>query len=79
MAIKGASGSRPSIQVASGKVKGGRLWIVGTDTIKTTLFNRMQRGASIRFRQSLAPEYYEQLSSRAARGALCARQAGAAL
>jgi phage terminase large subunit GpA-like protein len=63
MAIKGASGTRPSIQVSKGKVKGGRLWIVGTDTIKTTLFSRLQRGASIRFSQSLEPVYYEQLSS----------------
>src|SRR5262249_18262575 len=47
MAVKGASGTRPSIVVSAGKVKGGRLWIVGTDTIKTTLFSRLSRGASI--------------------------------
>jgi phage terminase large subunit GpA-like protein len=63
MAVKGASGTRPSIVVSSGKVKGGRLWIVGTDTIKTTLFSRLSRGASIRFSKSLEPACYEQLSS----------------
>ena len=63
MAIKGAPGSRPSISVSHGKVKGGRLWIVGVDTIKTTLFSRLQRGQSIRFSASLGAEYYEQLSS----------------
>jgi phage terminase large subunit GpA-like protein len=63
MAIKGASGTRPSIQVSKGKVKGGRLWIVGTDTIKTTIFNRLARGRSIRFSDSLEPVFYEQLAS----------------
>ncbi len=29
MPIKGATGSRPSIQVSDGKVKGRRLWLVG--------------------------------------------------
>ena len=29
MAIKGVSGTRPSIQVSKGKVKGGRIWLVG--------------------------------------------------
>jgi hypothetical protein len=42
MAIKSVSGARPSIQVSRGKVKGGRLWLVGTDTVKTTLFSRLQ-------------------------------------
>ena len=63
MAIKGVSGARPSIQVSRGKVKGGRLWLVGSDTIKTTLFNRVQRGVSIRFSASLEPVYFEQLAS----------------
>jgi phage terminase large subunit GpA-like protein len=63
MAIKGVSGTRPSIAVSHGKVKGGRLWVVGVDTVKTTLFSRLSRGASIRFSKSLEPAYYEQLSS----------------
>jgi phage terminase large subunit GpA-like protein len=63
MAIKVAAGSRPSIAASHGKVKGGRLWIVGTDTVKTTLFSRLTRGSSIRFSKSLEPAYYEQLSS----------------
>jgi len=64
MAIKGMFGSRPAIQVSKGKVqKGGRLWIVGVDTIKTTVFSRLQRGQMIRFSDSLEPVYFEQLAS----------------
>ena len=64
MAIKGAGGARPSIQVSKGKLKGGgRIWIAGVDTIKTTIFSRLQRGASIRFSQSLEAVYFEQLAS----------------
>jgi phage terminase large subunit GpA-like protein len=67
MAIKGQAGARPVIAASKSKIKGtgmpGRLWIVGSDTIKTTLFNRLQRGRSIRFSDSLEPIYYEQLAS----------------
>ena len=45
MAIKGASGGRPAIQVSKSKIKGaGRLWIRGVDTLKTTIFDRVARG-----------------------------------
>ena len=64
LAIKGAYGSRPAIQVSKSKIKhGGHIWIVGADTIKTTLFSRLQRGQSIRFSASLEPVYFEQLAS----------------
>ena len=64
MAIKGAAGSRPSITVSKGKMKGGgRLWICGVDTIKQTIFNKLSSGKGIRFSQSLEPVYYEQLAS----------------
>ena len=41
MAIKGVAGARPSIQASKGKVRGGRLWLVGVDTVKTTIFSRL--------------------------------------
>jgi phage terminase large subunit GpA-like protein len=63
MAIKGMCGNRPSIQFSKSKVKGGRLWIVGTDTAKTTIMSRLARGAAIRFSHDLEPVYYEQLTS----------------
>lgn len=63
MAGKGVAGTRPSIQASHGKVRGGRLWLFGTDTIKTTLFARLQRGQHIRFSDSLEPAYYEMLAS----------------
>ena len=78
MAIKGVGGTRPSIQVSRGKVKGGRIWIVGADTTKTTIFNRLARGRSIRFSDSLEPVFYEQ-RIREARRPLQAGPADAAL
>jgi len=64
MAIKGVGGGRPAIQVSQSKIKGGgRLWIVGVDTLKTTIFDRLSRGRSIRFSDSLEPVYFEQLAS----------------
>ncbi len=64
MAVKGAGGGRPAIQVSQSKIKGGgRLWIVGVDTLKTTIFDRHSRGKSIRFSDSLEPVYFEQLAS----------------
>jgi phage terminase large subunit GpA-like protein len=42
---------------------GGRLWICGVDGVKGTIFNRLARGSSIRFSNSLGPEYYDQLAS----------------
>jgi len=70
MAIKGMYGSRPLVQRSKGKVGtrkdgrgGGYVWIAGVDVIKTTLFNRLQRGAMIRFSDTLEPVYFEQLAS----------------
>jgi len=61
-ATKGAPGfSRATIiRSKSGKRP---LWIVGVDGIKTRLFDRLAKGNSIRFSNSLAAEYFEQLSS----------------
>ncbi|GLK71288.1 phage terminase large subunit family protein [Ancylobacter dichloromethanicus] len=63
MAGKGVSGARPAIQASKTKVRGGRLWIVGVDGIKTTLANRLARGRSIRFSETLEPAWFEQLTS----------------
>lgn len=63
MAGKGVFGTRPAIQASKSKVKGGRLFLIGVDGIKTTLMNRLARGRSIRFSDSLEPVYFEQLTS----------------
>jgi phage terminase large subunit GpA-like protein len=64
MAIKGMAGARPAIQVSKSKVnKRGNFWIVGVDSIKLTIFTRLQRSQLIRFSTSLEPVYFEQLAS----------------
>jgi phage terminase large subunit GpA-like protein len=61
---KGIPGPRPVCEMSKSKVKGGgRLFLVGVDTIKATLMDRLARGRSLRFSQSLEPSYYEQLAS----------------
>lgn len=63
MAGKGVFGSRPALQASKGKVKGGRLFLVGVDGVKTTIYSRLARGRSIRFSDSLEPVWFEQLCS----------------
>lgn len=63
MAGKGVFGSRPALQASKSKVKGGRLFLVGVDGIKTTIYSRLARGKSIRFSDSLEPVWFEQLCS----------------
>lgn len=63
MAGKGVVGSRPALQASKGKVKGGRLFLVGVDGLKTTIYSRLARGRSIRFSDSLEPVWFEQLCS----------------
>ncbi len=63
MAGKGVFGSRPALQASKTKVKGGRLFLVGVDGLKTTIASRLARGRSIRFSDSLEPVWFEQLCS----------------
>ena len=70
MAIKGMFGNRPSIQMSTGKVARGklsgkgRLWIVGVDTIKAALLQRLAHYKdTIRFSKSLMLVWFEQLTS----------------
>ena len=68
LAVKGMGGSRPEIEASKGKIgahgdRRGRLWIAGVDVIKTTLFDRLQRGQRIRFSHTLPAVFYEQLAS----------------
>lgn len=63
MAVKGVFGSRPALQASKSKVKGGRLFLVGVDGLKTTIYNRLARGRSIRFSDALESVYFEQLCS----------------
>ncbi len=60
---KGVAGfARPAISMTKTK-KARRLFIVGVDALKTQLINRLARGNTIRFSNTLTPTYYEQLAS----------------
>lgn len=64
VAIKGMSGTRPTIKASdSGKVRAGRLFIVGVDSCKGQILSRLARGRTIRFSDSLEAAYFEQLAS----------------
>jgi phage terminase large subunit GpA-like protein len=64
MATKGAAGPRPAIAASHSKMRnGGRLWIVGIDGIKGNIFNRLSRGSTIRFSDSLDAAYFDQVCS----------------
>lgn len=63
VAIKGAPGNRPWIEKSKGKVKGGRLFIVGVDGLKSHIVARLARTRSIRFSDTLPEVWYEQLAS----------------
>jgi phage terminase large subunit GpA-like protein len=64
VAIKGAPGNRPAIERAASKTKdGSRLWIVGVDTLKTQLFQRLPKSNLVRFSADLAPVWFEQVAS----------------
>lgn len=64
LAIKGASGNRPMIEVAGSKTKtGARLWIVGVDTAKAAIFARLSRGSSVRLSADLPRVWHEQVAS----------------
>lgn len=60
-AIKGAPGNRPAIRASD--TKGARLFIVGVDGLKGQLINRLSRGRSVRFSDSLEGRFYEELAS----------------
>jgi phage terminase large subunit GpA-like protein len=60
---KGIAGSRPALQMSHSKVKGGRLFLIGVDTIKSSLFDRLARGTGIRFSHTLEAAYFEQVAS----------------
>lgn len=61
-ATKGMAGQRPSMQLG-GKVKGGRVWIVGVDTLKAQIYSRCERAQGMRFSNALEKVWFEQLAS----------------
>jgi phage terminase large subunit GpA-like protein len=60
---KGVAGSRPALQASGSKVKGGRLFLIGVDTLKSALFDRLARGTGVRFSHTLDAAYFEQVAS----------------
>lgn len=63
VAIKGAAGNRPWIERSKSRAKGGWLWIVGVDGLKSHLSARLTRGNSLRFSDRLPRVWFEQLAS----------------
>lgn len=63
MAGKGVPGTRPICEPSRGKVRGGRLFLVGVDTIKSTIYDRLARGRALRLSLDLERSYFEQLAS----------------
>ncbi|WP_367714504.1 phage terminase large subunit family protein [Nitratireductor sp. GISD-1A_MAKvit] len=63
LAGKGYAGQRPFIERSKSKTLGGRLWIIGVDSIKTHLLNRLAQPGNVRFSDDLGPEWFSQLAS----------------
>lgn len=67
LSVKGIQGARPFITASQSRFKvgsgTGRIWLVGTDTIKSVIYAKLARGAQIRFGAGLDDEYYAQLAS----------------
>lgn len=61
VAIKGAPGNRPAIR--SSQTRGQKLFIVGVDSLKAQLVERLTRGTSIRFSDTLEGRFFEELAS----------------
>jgi phage terminase large subunit GpA-like protein len=65
-AIKGAAGfGRPAFKQSAGPRSRGaqRLFIVGVDSLKLALFERLKRGALIRFSDTLDASFFEELTA----------------
>lgn len=61
VAIKGDDGRRPFIERSKSQKK-DPLWIVGSDTIKDAILNRVRAGNIIRFSKDLPPVWFEQFT-----------------
>jgi phage terminase large subunit GpA-like protein len=59
--VKGAEGQRPAIRAS--QTKGQRLFIVGVDGIKGQIIERLKRGSTIRFSDTLEARFFEELAS----------------
>ena len=61
VAIKGDDGRRPFIERSKSQKK-DPLWIVGADTIKDAILNRIRAGNIFRFSKDLPPVWFEQFT-----------------
>jgi phage terminase large subunit GpA-like protein len=60
---KGLYGARPAFAMSKGKKVGNKLALIGVDTLKSTIFDKLQHGRGIRFSNTLEEVYFEQLAS----------------
>lgn len=63
VAGKGAAGNRQWIEASKSKRRGGRLFIVGVDGIKSHILSRLTSGRTLRFSSDLPRVWFEQLAS----------------
>ncbi len=61
VAGKGVAGTRPAITAS--QAKGGKLFLVGVDGLKSQILTRLSRGRTIRFSGQLETAWFEQLAS----------------
>lgn len=63
LAGKGMAGNRAWIEPSKSKRRGGRLFIIGVDGLKSHITSRLARGRSIRFAEDLSRVWFEQLTA----------------
>ena len=63
VAIKGMAGNRPWIERSKSRPRGGQLFIVGVDGLKSHIVARLARGKSIHFSDTLPAVWFDQLAS----------------
>jgi phage terminase large subunit GpA-like protein len=66
-AAKGVSGTRPPFSLTKARASIGertiRLALIGIDSCKEQIFQRLEHGRSIRFSDTLTPDFYEELGA----------------
>jgi phage terminase large subunit GpA-like protein len=64
---KGVAGTRPPFSLAKARASIGerkiRLALIGVDACKEQIFQRLEHGRSIRFSDTLTPDFYEELGA----------------
>lgn len=58
------AGTRPIVEPSkTSRTRGGKLMLVGVDTIKSGIYDKLARGRALRLSDAVPPSYFEQLAS----------------